>query len=88
MITKDEFNKVLLTQPLCILGKLGITDDFLKHVTILLRRNKAIKIKALKTIATRANIKDLAKEIADKTYTYLLDIRGKTIIISKYPLEK
>ncbi|TFG15974.1 MAG: ribosome assembly RNA-binding protein YhbY [Promethearchaeota archaeon] len=88
MITKKDFNEVLITTPHCILGKAGITDEFLKHVTTLLKRNKAIKIKALKNIATKANIKDLAKIIAEKTNTHLLDVRGKIIIISKYPLAK
>ena len=80
----EEFKKVLLGDPHAILGKNGITDDFIDHILKLLKRYKIIKIKALKTIATKSNIKQIANQVSKATNSHLLDVRGKTFIISKY----
>ena len=85
---QQEFKNVLLSQPHCILGKNGLSTEFITHVLQLLKRYKIIKIKALRSIATRANINELAKNISNLTNSYLLDVRGKIIILSKYNIEK
>ena len=41
-----------------------------------------IKIKALKTIATSSNIKELATKISETTNSKIIDVRGKMIILS------
>ena len=83
-----EFKKVLLSEPHATLGKNGITDEFISHISKLLKRYKIIKIKALKSIAIKSNIKEIAHNISKNTESYLLDVRGFTFIISKYPIEK
>ena len=82
-----EFKKTLLSHPHCILGKNGITKNFIAHVKKLLKRYKVIKIKALKTVATTSNIKELAHEIAVLTNSFLLDVRGKMFILSLNPIK-
>jgi RNA-binding protein YhbY len=54
----------------------------------LLKRYKVIKIKALKTVATKSNIKELAQEIASATNSTILDVRGKMIILSLRSIKK
>ncbi|MFW9899551.1 MAG: YhbY family RNA-binding protein, partial [Candidatus Thorarchaeota archaeon] len=51
MVYTKEFKKILLSDPNAILGKKGITDEFINHINNLLNRYKIIKIKALKTVA-------------------------------------
>ena len=80
----EDFKKVLLGDPHAILGKNGVTDDFVNHITKLLKRYRIIKIKALKTVANKSNIKQLAIQVIEATKSYLLDVRGKTFIISRY----
>ncbi|MFX1391529.1 MAG: YhbY family RNA-binding protein [Promethearchaeota archaeon] len=75
-------------KPHCILGKKGITKEFVEHVNKLLKRYKIIKIKALKSIASKSNIKELANKIIEQTNSYLLDVRGKTMIISSSDINK
>ena len=87
-MNQDEFKKVLLSPPHCILGKKGITDEFIAHVRQLLKRYKIIKIKILKSIATKSNIKSIADQISQATDSHVLDVRGKTIIISKRQIKK
>ncbi|MHA2179942.1 MAG: YhbY family RNA-binding protein [Promethearchaeota archaeon] len=79
---QEEFKKALLSHPHCILGKSGITDEFVSHVAKLLKRYKVIKIKALKTVASKSNIKALANKISQLTSADLLDIRGRSFILS------
>ncbi|MHA1670264.1 MAG: YhbY family RNA-binding protein [Promethearchaeota archaeon] len=80
---QDKFRKVLLASPHCNLGKKGITDEFVDHVLKLLKRYKIIKIKALKTVASKSNIQQIAKEISELTDSYVLDVRGKMIMLGK-----
>jgi RNA-binding protein YhbY len=83
---QKEFKKTLTTQPHCILGKRGITKEFIQHVSKLLKRYKVIKIKTLKTIASKTNIKDIALKTSKLTDSYLLDVRGKIFILSLEPI--
>ena len=87
-MNQDEFNKVLLSKPHCNLGKNGITDEFISHVRQLLKRYKIIKIKMLKSIATKSNTKSMADQISQATDSYVIDVRGKSIIISKQQIKK
>lgn len=83
---QNKFKEVLLASPHCNLGKKGITDEFLDHVSKLLKRYKIIKIKALKAVATKSNIQQIAKEISELTGSRVLDVRGKIIILGKYKI--
>ncbi len=85
---QKDFQKVLLSKPHVILGKKGITDEFIKHVLKLLKKYKIIKIKVLKSIAYNSNIKEIANQISKETNSYLIDVRGKKFILSKYPIKK
>ena len=85
---QEEFKKVLVSRAHCILGKGGITEEFINHVIRLLKRYKVIKIKALRSIANKSNIKSIANQISQLTNSNVIDIRGKQIIISKFPIKK
>ena len=88
MSNQNEFKKVQLSSPHAILGKKGLTDDFLAHVQKLLKRYKTIKIKVLKSVATKSNITSFAGQISQATNSYVLDVRGKMIVISVHELKK
>ena len=88
MSHQNEFKKVLLSPPHATLGKKGITEDFIRHVQHLLKKYKTIKIKMLKSIATKTNIRNIAEHLSNSTNSYLLDIRGKTIILSLKNIKK
>ncbi|MFX0024253.1 MAG: YhbY family RNA-binding protein [Candidatus Hermodarchaeota archaeon] len=81
---QKEFKQALLSQPHCILGKHGVSDEFVNHVAKLLKRYKIIKVKALKSVASKTNIKELAQKISNLTNSNLIDIRGKIFILSLY----
>jgi len=88
MSHQNEFKKALLSPPHAILGKKGITEEYIAHIQHLLKKYKIIKIKMLKSIATKTNIRNIAEHLSNSTNSYLLDIRGKTIILSLKNIKK
>ena len=85
---KEEFKKTLISPPHCILGKKRISNKFIEHVILLLKRYKIIKVKALKTVANKSNIKEIAIEVSRETNSYLIDVRGRIFILSLKKFEK
>jgi RNA-binding protein len=79
----EEYKRVLLGKPHCILGKEGIKEDFIEYVKKILKAHKIIKIKALKSITGKYPIKLIAIKISQATDTNILDIRGRKIILSR-----
>ena len=80
---QDEYKRALISPPHCNLGKKGISEEFITHVSKLLKKYKVIKIKVLKSAISKSNIKDLAKQISNETNSYIIDVRGRTLILSK-----
>ncbi|TXT61530.1 MAG: CRS1 / YhbY (CRM) domain protein [Promethearchaeota archaeon] len=89
MDAKEKFKDVLLNKPHTILGKKGIEENagFVQHVKTLLKAHKIVKIKILKNALHSMKIDELADTIAHKTDSYLVDSRGRTIILSKTPID-
>ncbi|MBD3195275.1 MAG: RNA-binding protein [Candidatus Lokiarchaeota archaeon] len=85
---QQQFKKVLLEQPHLILGKKGIKENkgFIEHASKLLKKHKVIKIKILKTALHSLSLKEMARELAKSTDSHLVDLRGRTIILSKKPI--
>lgn len=89
----EEFKEVLLGPPHCNIGKKGVDDQgIIDHVKKLLKRNKIIKVKVLKSYL---GIKDksermqkIADELAILTNSHVQDIRGSTFILSQHPIDK
>ncbi|MFX0037702.1 MAG: YhbY family RNA-binding protein [Promethearchaeota archaeon] len=88
MSYQKEFKNALHSHPHCILGKRGISDEFINHVTKLLKRYKIIKVKALKSVVTKSNMEELAQKVSNLTNSYLLDIRGKIFVLSLYNIKR
>ncbi len=70
----------LKTSPI-ILGKKGISKDFINHVNKELKRHKIVKIKVLKN--SGISIDDAVKEIKKKTNTGLVKKIGRVFILRK-----
>ena len=89
MLNNEDFKSVLIKSHHAVVGKKGIINNegFINHISKLLKKYKIIKIKALRSVATKSNIVELANSISEATNAYLLDVRGRTFIISKYPIK-
>lgn len=82
-ISQEYFKKVLLSSPHAILGRKGINEEYIAHLKKLLKRYKMIKVKALKSAMKYISIKDIGKMLSERTESYLIDVRGRTLVLSK-----
>jgi len=65
------------------IGKNGITDNLIAEIKEQLKKKKALKVKILKTARTEKDRKEIAAEVAKRTNSNLLQLRGNVFILSK-----
>lgn len=83
MNLRDKFLEVLHNKPQINIGKKGIDSGVLDHILKTLKKDKIIKIHALKSALVDNSIKALAEYVKTSTNSFLLDVRGHTFVISK-----
>ena len=66
-----------------ILGKKGITNEFIEEVKRQLKREKIIKIRVLRSVLAEKSMDELTSEIATKTKSQLLETRGYTMLLAR-----
>jgi RNA-binding protein len=70
-------------EPLTHIGKNGITDTLIEEINRQLKANKLIKVKLLKSALEGATREDIAKSLAQKTYSELIELKGNTVVLYK-----
>jgi putative YhbY family RNA-binding protein len=82
---KKRFVKRALSKerPAVMIGKCGASDEILKEIGKQLDKNKMVKVKVLKTGLGGCEIKSLASEIAAKSESFLVEVRGHTFMLYK-----
>lgn len=79
----DVINEVRSKSATLILGRSGVTDEFVEEVKKQLKRKRVIKIRALKSVLSEKSINELGSDIAMRTKSRLLEIRGYTLLLSR-----
>lgn len=64
-------------------GKNGITPSLVEEVTRQLKDNKLIKVKLLKSAVEETPREELAKALAEKTRSELVEVKGNTVVLFK-----
>ena len=80
---KDIINKIWKDPPILILGKNGVSQNFINEFKVQLKRNKIIKIKILKSAINNFDKNKIISEIASKGNANFLESRGNQAIFSK-----
>ena len=75
--------KAKLLEPILRIGKSGLTQGVIDEIKIQLKKNKLIKIKLLKSFLEGKDKKELAKEIAQKTDSELINQVGFVVVLYK-----
>lgn len=79
-----EMVKELRSEPATlILGKKGVTEEFVEEVKRQLKRKKVIKIRMLKSVLAEKSMDELASAIAIKANSRLLETRGNTMLLAR-----
>jgi len=68
-------------KPSIWIGKNGVTDELTEEVSNQLERTQTVKIRMQKTALKTGSATDLAREIADKTGSSIIDIRGHSLTL-------
>jgi RNA-binding protein YhbY len=89
MNLRKKYFDVLHNKALVNIGKAVVNSEgIINHISNMLKKEKILKIHALKSALVNTNIRELAEMVKNKTNSYLFDIRGHTFIISKYDIKK
>jgi len=70
-------------EPVIRIGKNGFTENIIKEIKKQLNKKKLIKIKFLRAFISDKNKKEIAKEIAQKTNSRLIDQVGFVVVLYK-----
>ena len=85
MEIKKLRSKAKNLEPIVRKGKNGLTEQVIKEIQKQLNKKKLIKIKLLKSVENR---KELAKEIAEKTNSILIEAVGFVVVLYKRNIYK
>ena len=75
--------KAKLLEPLIRIGKNGLTEGAIKEIRLMIAKRRMIKIKMLESFCSGKDKKELAKEIAEKTSSALVESAGNTVVLHK-----
>jgi len=84
MNLKELKSKAKLLQPIVRIGKNGMDDNLITEIKKHLKKRKLIKIKMLKSFRDEKT-KDVAKDVAEKTGSELIDSVGFVFVLYKKP---
>ncbi|MBC2699027.1 MAG: YhbY family RNA-binding protein [ANME-2 cluster archaeon] len=67
--------------PLLNIGKNGVTDSLIEELLRQLKQNKLVKVKILKSALGDMDRKAIAEELAKRTGSQLIEIRGSSAVL-------
>lgn len=76
-------NRSSSTKPLVQIGKHGVTDGIIEAIDSHLERTETVKVRVLKTGLKEMDVKDISREIIEKTGSDLVEIRGHTFVLHR-----
>ena len=81
--TRSMRNRSSSTKPLVQIGKQGVTVGVIDAIDNHLERKQTVKVRVLKTGLKERKIKDISREIMEKTGSDLVEVRGHTFILHR-----
>ena len=83
MSRKELKEKAKLLEPVIRIGKNGLTASVIEEIKKQLEKKSPIKVKMLQSSLENKNKKEMAKEIAEKTSSILIDNVGFVVVLRK-----
>jgi len=65
------------------IGKNGVTPSLIEEIKRQLKDNKLIKVKLLKSAVEAMPREEIAKDLAEKTRSELIEVKGNTVVLFK-----
>lgn len=84
MFNKNQLKEKAKTlEPVIRIGKNGFTENTIKEIKKQLNKKKLIKVKLLRAFINSRNKREVAKEIAQKTNSQLINLVGFVVVLYK-----
>jgi len=64
-------------------GKNGVTDSLVEEIKRQLKENKLVKVKVLKSAIEAMPREEIARLLAEKTDSELIEVKGNTVVLFK-----
>jgi len=80
---EKAYKRLISGRPAIRIGKSGISEGMLNEIMKKLRRDKAVKIRVMKSFLNRSSVEDIAKDLATRTGSIVVDVRGHTFVLFK-----
>jgi RNA-binding protein len=81
--TRKQRSEGKLLEPSIIIGKNGYSEEVIKNIKDKIKKNQLIKIKILKTFIEGKDKKEIARDLAEKTNSNLIDLVGFNVVLGK-----
>ena len=65
------------------IGKNGVTPSLIEEIKRQIKDNKLIKVKLLKSAVEAMPREEIAKDLAEKTVSELIEVKGNTVVLFK-----
>jgi RNA-binding protein len=75
---KSEAGKL---SPIINIGKNGITDPVVEELKKHIKANRLVKVKVLKSAEAEKDLKAIAEELAERSKSTLVEVRGRTVVL-------
>lgn len=63
------------------IGKNGVTPSLIEELARQLKDNKLVKVKLLKSALDELSREEIAKQLAAKTGSELIEVKGNTVVL-------
>ena len=83
MPNKELKQKAKSLEPSARIGKSGLTESIIDEIKIHLKKKKLVKVKLLKSSIQGKDKKAVARELAEKTSSVLVDRVGFVVVLYK-----
>jgi RNA-binding protein len=62
-------------------GKSGLSEGFIEELESALARDDLVKMRMLRSARAGESVDEMAEELADRTDSHLVEIRGHTVVL-------
>ena len=69
--------------PILQIGKAGVSEAVVEEIVRQLKKRKLVKLKLLRSALEGGGRKDLGTDLAEKTRSALVEVRGNTVVLWK-----
>jgi|Deesub1362A_J573_1020465.scaffolds.fasta_scaffold00033_166 RNA-binding protein len=80
---KEDRKAIVEIEATVQIGKAGLTASVVEEIKRQIEKRKVVKVRILKSALTSLDIEDMGTELAKRTDSKLVGVRGRCIVLKK-----